>query len=128
MIVADSSYIAQALLHDRSLFNDDNMVAPKFALYEVINTIWKNQILLAKVQDGRPFLHALFELASARAIQFVILEEKTVKEAYELAVKVKTTFYDAVFIALAIDLDIELKTFDKEQSRLFASMKKQNGS
>ena len=98
-------------------------MAPNFALYEVANTIWKNQTLFAKIQDGILFLQTLFELVSARAIQFVILEEKTLSKAYELAVQAKITFYDAVFIALAIELGIELKTLDKEQSRLFTSMR-----
>ncbi len=123
MIVADSSYIIYGLLCDRSLFNDETIMAPNFALYEVANTIWKNQTLFAKIQDGILFLQTLFELVSARAIQFVILEEKTLSKAYELAVQAKITFYDAVFIALAIELGIELKTLDKEQSRLFTSMR-----
>jgi predicted nucleic acid-binding protein len=128
MIVADSSYIVQALLLDKSLFypgkNGDPILAPGFALYEVVNAIWKYQALLKKIKDATPYLDTLFELASARTIQFVILEEKTIRHAYDLAVTSKrTTFYDAAFVSLAIELGLELKTFDAEQERLYMGIK-----
>jgi predicted nucleic acid-binding protein len=132
MIIADSSYIVQALLLDMSLFypgknDEDSILTPSFALYEVVNVIWKYQVLLKEIEDATPYLNALFELTSARAIRFLTLEEKTIRHAYDIAKKSKkTTFYDAAFVSLAIELDLELKTLDTEQERLYTEIKKQN--
>lgn len=49
MIVADSSYITEGLLRESSLLDDQVLCAPDYAFYEVINAIWKHQVLLNRV-------------------------------------------------------------------------------
>jgi predicted nucleic acid-binding protein len=124
MIVADSSYITEALLKDSSLFDGHVICSPDFGLYEVLNSIWKHQVLLKKTKESGPVLEALFDLIAAERIRFIDLAEKTIRSAYELAVKTRTTFYDSAFVALAIELDVELKTFDERQVGLFEKSRK----
>lgn len=121
MIVADSSYLVEGLLKDASLLEREVMIAPDLALYEVINTVWKHEVILRDIKDGEPYLNLMFELVTAQAIQFVRPDEKIAMEAYRLTLNRKCTFYDAVFVALAIDLRLDLKTFDEVQLKMMPS-------
>ena len=44
MKVADSSYLIEGILRDAALFENETLVAPDLALYEVVNTIWKARL------------------------------------------------------------------------------------
>lgn len=94
------------------------MVAPDIALYEVVNAVWKHEVVLKDMKDGRQYIELLLELASTNAIRFVKPDAQIARKAYELACKKRCTFYDAAFVALAQELGIELKTFDDEQRRI----------
>jgi predicted nucleic acid-binding protein len=118
-IVADSSYIIEGLLKDKSLLEGYNIFAPDYGLYEVLNTVWKHEVLLKKVADSSTILTIFFDLVSSGRIRFMALEEETIRSAYALAVKTRTPVYDAVFVALAKQLDIALKTFDMKQAEIF---------
>jgi predicted nucleic acid-binding protein len=118
-IVADSSYIIEGLLKDKSLLEGYTLFAPDYGLYEVLNAVWKHEVLLKKVADSSTILAIFFDLVSSERIRFIALEEETIRSAYALAVKTRTPVYDAVFIALAKLLDIELKTFDMRQAEIF---------
>jgi predicted nucleic acid-binding protein len=117
-IIADSSYLVEGLLKDASLLGREAIVAPDLALYEVINAVWKHEVMLKDIKDGKPYIDQLFELASTQALQFVRPDRKIVAEAYKLALKKKCTFYDAIFVALAQELKLNLKTFDDAQRNL----------
>jgi len=120
MIVADSSYIIEALLKDSSMLDNYDMIfAPDFGFYEVLNAVWKYQILLKRIKDGWIILEIFFDLISAERIHFVGLEQETIKNAYELAVRTRMSVYDTAFIVLAKELKAELKTLDKKQAELF---------
>jgi predicted nucleic acid-binding protein len=43
MKVADSSFLIEALLRDASLLENENFIAPDLALYEVVNTLWRDR-------------------------------------------------------------------------------------
>lgn len=118
MIVADSSYLVEGLLKDASLLENEVIIAPDIALYEVVNAVWKHEVMLKDVRDGKEYLDLLSELTSAGTIQFVRPDNKIIKEAYRLAIGKKHTFYDSIFAALAKELGLELKTFDKAQRSL----------
>lgn len=118
MIVADSSYLVDGLLKDASLLEQASIVAPDIALYEVINAIWKHAAVLKDVKDGTPYLQRMFELTSSRAIEFIKPNESMVTSAYKLALEKRCTFYDAIFVTVALALGVELKTFDEAQRRL----------
>lgn len=118
LVVADSSYITEGLLKDSSLFDGYIFCCPDYGLYEVLNAIWKHQVLLKRIKDSRPILDIFFDLIDAKTIRFLNLSEKVCKDAFKLALKAKMPFYDVAFIALARDLGVELKTFDVRQSQL----------
>lgn len=139
LVVADSSYIVEGLLKDSSLLDgyDDIICAPDFSLYEVLNAIWKHQVVLKQIKKGRRrdgnsndddknsqtaatiIIQIFFDLISAGRIQFMALEEQTIRNAYDLAIRTRTPIYDIAFIVLAKELAVELKTFDKKQAEIF---------
>ena len=119
-IVADSSYIIEGLLKDKSLFEGyGSICSPDFGLYEVLNTVWMHQVLSRQIQDGEIIIAMFFDLIATERIRFMTLEQKTIMNTYQLAVKTKKPFYDTAFIVLARELGMELKTFDKEQAKAF---------
>ena len=118
LVVADSSYVVEGLLKNATLFEDRVMFCPDYSLYEILNAIWKHHVLLKKIKDSPSIIDALFTLISAKRIQFLALEEDTVRESYNLAVRSKLPIYDSVFVTLAKELKIELETFDKKQAMI----------
>lgn len=123
MMVADSSYLIEAILRNASLLEDDTFIAPDLALYEIPNTIWKHQILLADLKEPSPFIDLFFQLLESETIQLVRPDERLLKHAYALSVKHRSPLYDTVFISLALDLGLELKTFDDNQKRILSEEK-----
>ena len=119
MIVADSSYLIEAILRDADLFAGEVFVAPDLALYEVVNVIWKHESLIRDLHEAQKYLDVVNDLISSEAIVLVRPDGNLVREAYNLSTKHGAPFYDTVFVALALKLDLELRTFDKEQSRIF---------
>ncbi len=115
MIVADSSYIVEGILKDSSLLEDQEIITPELAFYEVANAIWKHEIILKDIKNGRPFLNIFIELIQTQTIRLIRPNKKIIKKAYTLASNKNITFYDTIFVALAQDLGLELKTFDKPQ-------------
>lgn len=118
MIVADTSYLIEGLLKDASLLEHEVVITPDLALYEVNNAIWKHEVILKDIKDGKPYLDLMFELASTQALRFVRPDKMVAREAYRLACKKKCTFYDAIFVVLALELGLDLKTFDEAQRSL----------
>lgn len=119
VVVADSSYVVEGLLKNSSLFEDYVVCCPDYSLYEILNAVWKHQILLKQIKDSRTIIDTFFDLISAEGIQFMSLKERTIRNAYNLAVKTKMPIYDVVFVILAQELGVELKTFDKRQAVIF---------
>ena len=123
MMVADSSYLVEAILRNASLFEGDTFIAPDLALYEIPNTMWKHQILFADLKEPSPFLDLFFQLLESETIQLVRPDERLLMRAYALSVKHRSPLYDTVFISLALDLGLELKTFDDNQKRILSKEK-----
>ena len=63
---------------------------------------------------------SLFFIGSFFSWFLLICARDLVREAYNLSVKHGAPFYDTVFVALALNLDLELRTLDKGQSRIFS--------
>jgi predicted nucleic acid-binding protein len=117
MKVADSSYLIEALLREASLLENEVFVAPDLTLYEVINTLWKHQTLLKDLHNSTERIHLFHELITSEIIQLVRPDRKLLDEAYSLSLKHQQPIYDTIFIALALQLGLELKTFDSRQSK-----------
>lgn len=124
MIVADSSYIVEGLLREASLLEVDAIIAPDLALYEVVNTLWKHESRVKDIRDASLFLAPFIELIKSEQIRVIRPDEKLLRKTYLLAVEEKITVYDAIYIALSIDLGLELRTFDRIQSRVIARREK----
>lgn len=119
IVVADTSYIVEGILNNASLFDDQIIYTVNYGLYEILNVIWKHQVLLKRIKDSNPIVDALFDLISAGRIQFLTPRVQTMKSAHVFAVKTRTPIYDIVFIGLAKELEVELLTFDKKQAAIF---------
>ncbi len=119
IVVADSSYVVEGLLKDGSLFEGYVVCCPDYSLYEILNVVWKHEVLLKRLKDSQIIIDTFFDLISAENIQFMTLKEETIRSAYSLAVKMKMSIYDIVFVTLARELGVELKTFDKKQAIIF---------
>lgn len=124
MRVADSSYVAEGVLKRKEFFDEDFLLTADLAMYEVLNSIWKHQILLRDLKDGKPFATALHDLVESGKIRLVRPWKELMEEAYELATKTRRPVYDTVFVALARDLGLPLATFDKRQSDLLGKASK----
>jgi predicted nucleic acid-binding protein len=115
--VADSSFIVEALLKRKELFQED-LVTVDLAVYESVNSIWKHQFLIKDLDDGVPYVSLLYGFIEAGRIMVIHPGEDLMKRGYSLAAKHKLSIYDATFVALAQELDLELATFDKRQDEL----------
>jgi predicted nucleic acid-binding protein len=93
-------------------------------VYEFANAIWKHEHLLKDLADGKPHITVLWGLIDAGKITIVTPNEGLTLMAYSMAKTNGITLYDAVFICLAIELGIALKTFDKIQAQVFESENK----
>jgi predicted nucleic acid-binding protein len=115
MIVADSSYIVEGILRDASLLENEVIIAPDLALYEIMNTLWKHEVLIRDLENSSARISLLLELVSTKTVQLVRPDEKLIDDTYRLSVKHKAPVYDTIFIALALELGLELKSFDERQ-------------
>jgi predicted nucleic acid-binding protein len=116
--VADSSYLIEGILRDATLLENETLVCPDLALYEVVNAIWKHETLLHDLKDAQERIELLSALVSNERVQLIRPDRKLLIEAYALSVKHGRTIYDCVFIALALQLKMELATFDGNQSSI----------
>jgi predicted nucleic acid-binding protein len=119
VIVADSSYIVEGLLTDRSLLRQDRIVAPDIAVYEAVGAVWKHEQVLNKIKEGKMFLSALTDLIRTGDLLTVEPNERLLLDAYGVAIRHRIHPHDAVFIALAIENGLELKTLDADQRRAY---------
>jgi len=120
MIVADSSYLVEGILRDARLIENETIVAPDLALYEVINTFWKHETKIGDLDDASSHIDLVLELVSAGTILLVRPDRKLLNEAYVLSVKHRIPVYDTVFVALALQLRLELKTYDEKQAKMLS--------
>jgi len=115
MIVADTSFIVEAVLRDARLLEGETVITPDLALYETVNTLWKHETLIRDLKDSSLRVALLMELVSAGPVRLVRPDEKLLKDTYALSVKHRVPIYDTVFVALALELGLELRTFDSRQ-------------
>ena len=118
MKVADSSYLVEGILRDTTLLENEALVCPDLVLYEVVNTLWKHQALLHDLEDAQERIELLSGLVSNERVQLVRPDRKLLSETYTISVKHNRPVYDCVFIALALQLKMELATFDDKQSTI----------
>ncbi len=116
MRVADSSYLVEGLLKRKELFDGEPLLTLDFAVYEVANSIWKHEFLLKDIENGAEYLSILQGFIETGTIQLLHASRETLVEAYSIAAVNKRSIYDTAFVALALELGLELWTFDKRQA------------
>jgi len=114
--VADSSYLIEGILRDAALLENEAFVCPDLALYEVVNALWRHEALLHDIKDAQERIDLLSDLVSNERVQLVRPDRKLLYQTYALSVKHGMTIYDSVFLAVALQLKMELATFDAKQS------------
>ena len=119
LIVADSSYVVEGLLKNKNMLAEDNMVAPDLVLYEVANALWKHEHILKDLENGKPYLSIFYDLIAVGKITVIFPSESLMHKSYTIAKENGITIYDALFISLAIELGIKLRTLDTAQERVF---------
>jgi len=126
---ADTSYIVEGLLRDKTLLEGEELLTPELTLYEVANTLWKHERLLQDIPSGLEYLNILMSLVELGGIIIVRFDKKLAAASYQLAVKHGITVYDSAPIAIALSTGLTLKTFDKQQKRVFeAESNKKRGN
>lgn len=118
MIVADSSYLVEAILRDARLIENQTIVAPDLTLYEVVNTLWKHQAIIGDLDDASSHMELFLQLVSAGVILLARPDKRLITEAYKLSLRHRAPMYDTIFVALALELGLELKTFDERQAAI----------
>ena len=103
---------------------NEQIVAPDLALYEVTNAVWKRENLLKNLENGRQYIAIFFGLIESGKIAVLPSNENLMQGSYKIAKRSGITLYDAVFVALALEFGLPLKTFDKAQIRAFKSENK----
>jgi predicted nucleic acid-binding protein len=103
------------------LLSDDQIVAPEFVIYEVINAIWKHEHLLKDIENGKPYVSIFYGLIEAGKINILCPNESLMLESYSIAKRNAITVYDAVFVSLAIKLELALRSYDRVQIQALKS-------
>jgi len=121
--IADSSYLIEGILRDATLLENETLVSPDLVLYEVANTLWKHETLIGDLRDSQQRIELLLDLVSNERVQLVRPDRKLLNETYALSLKHRLPIYDSIFVALALQLRIELATFDNKQSSVLSQEK-----
>jgi len=124
--VADSSYLIEAILRDAKLLENEAVVSPDLVLYEVVNALWKHETLFHDLQDSQARIELLSDLISNQRVQLVRPDRELLNQTYALSAKHRQPIYDCIFIALALQLKMELVTFDRKQSAILSEERRGN--
>lgn len=118
MRVIDSSSLIKYFVredgwrHVRELMLE-GVISLDMAVKEVANALWR------RILQGEMSYEIALKIVRDLVVNRVIpleSEDKYVEKAIEIGVKSKITVYDALFIALAKELSLELITSDKKQA------------
>ena len=87
MIVADSSYIAEGVLVDQGLLAGPTIMVPDLAIYETVGAIWKHEVALGRIKEGKSYVDALLELVRTHKLLGEGPDEELLLRSYDLAVR-----------------------------------------
>ena len=106
------------LLSARELLQQEPVVIPDLAIHEVANAIFIQEHVLHRIPGGNDYLELLFELIESGNLQVVKSSADLMGSAYEIAAKHHVALYDCVFVALALQFGVELRTIDERQRKV----------
>jgi predicted nucleic acid-binding protein len=116
--VADSSFLVQAILRDAEVLASDRTITVDLALHGVTNAIRKHEYMIKDIKQGISFVKILIELIDSGTITLATPNRKMIEMAYHLTAKHKTSYYDCISVALAVETGLGLKTVDSEQEEV----------
>lgn len=119
MPIIDASVLASYLVRDeffedaREILYTADIIIPDLIVPEVANVIWKHVYLYHRIN-----VDEALELINNMNILIKNLEVvssiKVIGNALKIAVEIGITVYDAIYLALIIDKNEKLKTFDEK--------------
>ena len=118
MIVADSSYIVDALFGGEGGFGGEPAIVPELAVYEVVNAILVRERVLGTLEHGLDYVRAFFGILDASVLEVVGTTGDLMSEAYEIASRHGEAVYDCIFVVLAVRTGSPLLTHDRRQAKV----------
>ena len=113
MIVADSSFLIEAILRDADLFMGEVFVAPDLALNEVVNVIWKHEALIRDLHEAPKYLDVVDDLISSEAIVLVRPDGDLILEFSSLGAVLLRTKKNEIFQGIKFIYSREADSSDK---------------
>ncbi len=87
-------------------------MAPNLLIPEVTNVIWKHVHLYRRIREKEAIRLIEGMKILVNSIK-IINSMKVIDNAFKIAVKLGITMYDSIYLALAINNNDKLETFDK---------------
>lgn len=84
----------------------------------MVNSVWKHQFLLKDLSDGLPYVSIFYGLLESGRIRLVRPDRDLMERAYTIAGRYGSAVYDTVFVALALETGMGLKTLDRRQAEM----------
>lgn len=107
VIVKEKNSNKAIKIMERHIKGEILLTAPSLILYEIGNILWKKKM-------GSKLMYEYIKNILGLGIKIFELDEKIIKNACKIANRNGLTFYDALYIALAIALKTKLITADKK--------------
>jgi predicted nucleic acid-binding protein len=115
-IVVDASYILSFLFPDENFIDEipGKMFAPQLLDYEIANAL-RSAVIRKRISQE-------LAIKLLEEYQTFPITKKTVdfSKVLELSIKSQISTYDASYLVLAKDLDLELLTFDTQLKKIAA--------
>ena len=83
--------------------------------------LFRSENLLKDLENGKTYLSIFYGLIEAGTITILSPNERLMQESYSIAKRNGITVYDAVFISLAMEVGLALKSYDRAQIRTLES-------
>jgi len=125
VIVIDASSLAKYIIKEegwagveKHLVNNQ-VYTLDLAVKEVLNVIWKYSVIFRALSPNIAMeKYSILTNLIENKIVSIDDEKRYLKEAFNIALKMKLTIYDALYIAQAIKLNAKLLTSDEDQARV----------
>ncbi|MDG7007273.1 MAG: type II toxin-antitoxin system VapC family toxin [Nitrososphaerota archaeon] len=110
--------MVEGLLNGQDEFASERFLAPDLIVHEVANTLFVQHRVLHTIPDGLPYVERLFRAIETGSLILVPVTEDLAVAAYKIASGNAAAVYDCVFIALALQREMQLKTRDRKQAEI----------
>ena len=125
MIVIDASSLAKYIIKEEGWTGvekylvNNQVYTLDLAVKEILNVIWKYSVIFRALSLNIAMeKYAILMNLIKNKIVSIDDEKRYLKEAFNIALRMKLTIYDALYVAQAIKLNAQLLTSDKDQARV----------